>query len=116
VAIPDSRDHRVCTGFLRQHPQSAPGRPFFSDDLLFATQASTLIAYVAMATAIFVLSRIWRVPLGASIASLSSFIVFPPLSYIFGFSTLLSIVPDAAMGAGVMIIAAGISYFVNDRQ
>jgi hypothetical protein len=89
--------------------------PFFSDDLLFATQASTLIAYVVMATAIFVLSRIWRLPLGASIAgSLSSVVVFPPFSYIFGFSTLLSIVPDAAMGAAVMIIAAGISYWVND--
>jgi hypothetical protein len=71
--------------------------PFFSDNPLFATQASTLIAYVAMATAIFALSRIWRVPLGASIAgSLSSFIVFPPFSYIFGFATLLTVVPDAA--------------------
>jgi hypothetical protein len=91
--------------------------PFFSDDPLFATQGSTLVAYVAVATAIFVLSRIWRVPLGASIAgSLSSFIVFPSFSYIFGFTTLLSIVPDAAMGAAVMIIAAGISYWVNDLQ
>ena len=91
--------------------------PFFSDDRLFATQASTLIAYVAVATAIFVLSRIWRVPLGASIAgSLSSFIVFPSFSYIFGFATLLSIVPDAAMGAALMIITAGISYWVNDLQ
>ncbi len=91
--------------------------PFFSDDRLFATQGSTLVAYAAMATVIFVLSRIWRVPLGASIAgSLSSFIVFPSFSYIFGFSTLLSIVPDAAMGAAVMIIAAGISYWVNDLQ
>jgi hypothetical protein len=91
--------------------------PFFSDDRLFATQGSTLVAYVAVATAIFVLSRIWRVPLGASIAgSLSSFIVLPSFSYIFGFSTLLSIVPDAAMGAAVMIIAAGIPYWVNDRQ
>src|SRR5262249_42551299 len=78
---------------------------------------STLVAYAGMATAIFVLSRIWRVPLGASIAgSLSSFIVFPSFSYIFGFSTLLSIVPDAAMGAAVMIIAAGISYWVNDLR
>src|SRR5262249_18624879 len=52
--------------------------PFFSDDLLFATQASTVIAYVAMSAAIFLLSRVWRLPLGASIAgSLSSFIVFP---------------------------------------
>src|SRR6266487_2021471 len=91
--------------------------PFFSDDRLFATQGSTLVAYAAMATAIYVLSRIWRVPLGASIAgSLSSFIVFPSFSYIFGFSSLLSIVPDAAMGAAVMIIAAGISYWVNDLQ
>src|SRR5262245_19451587 len=91
--------------------------PFFSYDRLFATQGSTLVAYSSMATAIFVLSRIWRVPLGASIAgSLSSFIVFPSFSYIFGFSTLLSIVPDAAMGAAVMIIAAGISYWVNDLQ
>jgi hypothetical protein len=91
--------------------------PFFSDDPLFATQASTLIAYVAVATAIFVLSRIWRVPLGASIAgSLSSFIVFPPFSYILGFATLLTIVPDAAMGAAVMIIAAGMSYWVNDLR
>jgi hypothetical protein len=91
--------------------------PFFSDDRLFATQASTLIAYVAMATAIFILSRIWRVPLGASIAgSLSSIIVFPPFSYIFGFSTQLSIVPDAAMGAALMIIAAGLSYYVNDLR
>jgi hypothetical protein len=91
--------------------------PFFSDDRLFATQGSTLVAYVAVATAIFVLSRIWRVPLGASIAgSLSSFIVFPSFSYIFGFSTLLSIVPDAAMGAAVMIIAAGIPYWVNDLR
>jgi hypothetical protein len=91
--------------------------PFFSDDLLFATQGSTLIAYVAVATAIFVLSRIWRVPLGASIAgSLSSVIVFPAFSHIFGFSTLLSIVPDAAMAAAVMIIAAGMSYWVNDLR
>jgi hypothetical protein len=91
--------------------------PFFSDDRLFATQGSTLVAYAAMATAIFVLSRIWRVPLGASIAgSLTSFIVFPSFSYIFGFSTLLTIVPDAAMGAAVMIITAGISYFVNDLR
>lgn len=91
--------------------------PFFSADPLFATQASTLIAYVAVATAIFVLSRIWRVPLGASIAgSLSSFVVFPPFSYIFGFATLLTIVPDAAMGAALMIIAAGMSYWVNDLQ
>jgi hypothetical protein len=91
--------------------------PFFSDNLLFATQGSTLIAYVAVATAIFVLSRIWRVPLGASIAgSLSSVIVFPPFSYIFGFSTLLSIVPDAAIGAALMIIAAGIAYWVNDLR
>jgi hypothetical protein len=91
--------------------------PFFSDDLLFATQASTLIAYAALATAIFVLSRIWHVPLGASIAgSLSSVIVFPPFSYIFGFATLFSIVPDAAMGAALMIIAAGISYWVNDAR
>ena len=44
--------------------------PFFSDDPLFATQGSTLVAYAAMATAIFVLSRIWRVPLGASIAGI----------------------------------------------
>jgi hypothetical protein len=73
------------------------------------------LALTVMATAIFVLSRIWRLPLGASIAgSLSSVVVFPPFSYIFGFSTLLSIVPDAAMGAAVMIIAAGISYWVND--
>jgi hypothetical protein len=91
--------------------------PFFSDDQLFATQGSTLVAYAAVATAIFVLSRIWRVPLGASIAgSLSSFIVFPSFSYIFGFSPLLSIVPDAAMGAAVMIIAAGIAYWVNDLR
>jgi hypothetical protein len=64
VAISDSRSHRVCTGFPCQHPQSAPGGgrvgspinvwadpvywPFFSDDPLFATQASTLIAYVAV--------------------------------------------------------------------
>ena len=91
--------------------------PFFSDDRLFATQGSTLVAYVAMATAIFVLSRIWRVPLGTSIAgSLSSFIVFPSFSYIFGFPALLSIVPDAAMGAALMIITAGISYWVNDLR
>jgi hypothetical protein len=91
--------------------------PFFSDDLLFATQGSTLIAYVAVATAIFVLSRIWRLPLGASIAgSLSSVIVFPPFSHIFGFSTLLSIVPDAAMGAALMIITAAIAYYVNDLR
>jgi hypothetical protein len=91
--------------------------PFFSDDRLFATQGSTLVAYVAVATAIFVLSRIWRVPLGASIAgSLSSFIVFPSFSYIFGFSSLLSIVPDAAMGAALMIITAGITYWVNDLR
>jgi hypothetical protein len=91
--------------------------PFFSDDRLFATQGSTLVAYVAMATAIFMLSRIWRLPLGASIAgSLSSFIVLPSFSYIFGFSTLPSIVPDAAMSAAVMIIAAGIAYWVNDLQ
>jgi hypothetical protein len=91
--------------------------PFFSDDLLFATQASTLIAYVATATAIFVLSRIWRVPLGASIAgSLSSFIIFPAFSVIFGFGQLLTIVPDAAMGAAMMIIGAGISYWVNDLR
>src|SRR2546426_4382034 len=91
--------------------------PFFSDDRLFATQGSTLVAYVAVATAIFVLSRIWRVPLGASIAgSLSSFIVFPSFSYIFGFSSLLSIVPDAAMGAALMMIAAGIVYWVNDLR
>jgi hypothetical protein len=44
--------------------------PFFSDDPLFATQGSTLVAYAAMATAIFMLSRIWRVPLGASIAGI----------------------------------------------
>src|SRR5262245_44425094 len=91
--------------------------PFFSDDPLFAAQASTLIAYVAVATAIFVLSRIWRVPLGASIAgSLSSFIVFPPFSSIFGFDTLLTIVPNAAMGAAMMMIGAGISYWVNDLR
>src|SRR6266568_5347367 len=91
--------------------------PFFFDDRLFATQGSTLVAYAAVATAIFVLSRIWRAPLGASIAgSLSSVIVFPPFSYIFGFTTLLSIVPDAAMGAAVMIIAAGIAYWVNDLR
>jgi hypothetical protein len=91
--------------------------PFFSENPLFATQASTLIAYVAVATAIFMLSRIWRVPLGASIAgSLSSFVVFPPFSYIFGFATLLTIVPDAAMGAALMIITAGISYWVNDLR
>jgi hypothetical protein len=91
--------------------------PFFSDDPLFATQASTLIAYVAVATAIFVLSRIWRVPLGASIAgSLSSFIVFPSFSSIFGFDTLLTIVPNAAMGAAMMMIGAGISYWVNDLR
>src|SRR5262249_19211670 len=65
--------------------------PFFSDDPLVATQGSTLVAYAAVASAIFLLSRIWRVPLGASIAgSLSSFIVFPSFSFIFGFSTLLS--------------------------
>ena len=58
--------------------------------------------------------RIWRVPLGASIVgSLSSFIVFPSFSFIFGFSTLLSIVPDAAMGAALMMVAAGISYSVT---
>src|SRR5262249_17501296 len=91
--------------------------PFFADDLLFATQGSTLVAYTAIATSIFALSRIWRVPLGASIAgSLSSFIVFPPFSYIFGFATLLSIVPDAAMGGALMIIAAGLSYYVNDLR
>jgi hypothetical protein len=91
--------------------------PFFSDDPLFATQASTLIAYVAVATAIFVLCRIWRVPLGPSIAgSLSSFIVFPSFSYIFGFSTLLSIIPHAAMSAALMMITAGISYCVNDLR
>jgi hypothetical protein len=91
--------------------------PFLSDNLLFATQASTLVAYVAVAAAIFLLSRIWRVPLGASIAgSLSSLIVFPAFSYIFHFSTLLSIVPDAAMGAALMMIAAGISYWVCDSQ
>jgi hypothetical protein len=57
-----------------------------------------------------------RRPLGASIAgSLSSFIVFPSFCYIFGFSTLLSIVPDA-MSAAVMIIAAGMSYCVNDLR
>ena len=56
-------------------------------------------------------------PLGASIAgSLSSSIVFPSFSYIFGFSTLLSIVPDAAMGAALMIVAAGISYSVTDLR
>src|SRR5262249_17452966 len=91
--------------------------PFFSEDRLFATQGSTLIAYAAVASAIFLLSRIWRVPLGASIAgSLSSFIVFPSFSYIFGFSTLLSIVPDAAMGAALMIAAAGLSYSVTDLR
>jgi hypothetical protein len=91
--------------------------PFFSDDLLFATQASTLIAYLALATAIFVLSRIWRLPLGASIAgSLSGIIIFPPFSNVFGFAGLLMIVPDAAMGAASMIITAGISYCVNDWQ
>jgi hypothetical protein len=91
--------------------------PFFSDDPLFATQTSTVIAYVAVATAIFILSRIWRVPLGASIAgSLSSFIVFPSFSFIFGFSTLLTIIPHAAMSAALMIIAAGISYWVNDLR
>jgi hypothetical protein len=91
--------------------------PFFSEDRLFATQGSTLIAYAAVASAIFLLSRIWRVPLGASIAgSLTSFIVFPSFSYIFGFSTLLSIVPDAAMGAALMIVAAGLSYSVTDLR
>src|SRR5262245_43508365 len=91
--------------------------PFFSDDPLVATQGSTLVAYAAVASAIFLLSRIWRVPLGASIAgSLSSFIVFPSFSFIFGFSTLLSIVPDAAMGAALMIVAAGISYSVTDLR
>jgi hypothetical protein len=91
--------------------------PFFSDDPLFATQASTLIAYVVMATAIFVLSRIWRVPLAASIAgSLSSFIVFPSFSTIFGFATLLTITPNAAMSAAMMMIGAGISYWVNDLR
>jgi hypothetical protein len=89
--------------------------PFFSDDPLFATQASTLISYAAVATAIFVLSRIWRVPVGASIAgSLSSLIVFPSFSFIFGFAALLTIVPDAAMGAALMMIGAGLSYYVND--
>jgi hypothetical protein len=91
--------------------------PFFSDDPLFATQTSTLVAYLAVASAIFVLSRVWRVPPGASIAgSLSSFIVFPSFSYIFGFATLLTIVPDAAMGAALMIITASISYCVNNLQ
>jgi hypothetical protein len=91
--------------------------PFFSDDLLFATQASTLIAYLALSTSIFVLSRIWRLPLGASIAgSLSSIIIFPPFSNVFGFAGLLTIVPDAAMGAAVMIITAGFSYWVNDLR
>jgi hypothetical protein len=72
---------------------------------------------VALATAIFVLSRIWRLPLGASIAgSLSSIIILPPFSNVFGFAGLLTIVPDAAMGATSMIITAGISYCVNDRQ
>ena len=76
-----------------------------------------MVAYAAVASAIFLLSRIWRVPLGASIAgSLSSFIVFPSFSYIFGFSTLLSIVPDVAMGAALMIVAAGISYSVTDLR
>jgi hypothetical protein len=91
--------------------------PFFSDNRLFATQGSTLITYAAVATAIFVLSRIWRVPFGASVVgSLSSLIVFPTFSYIFGFSTLLSIVPDAAMGAATMMIAAGLSYYVSDLR
>src|SRR5262245_28258901 len=91
--------------------------PFFSDDPLVATQGSTLVAYAAIASAIFFLSRIWRVPLGASIAgSLSSFIVLPSFSYIFGFSTLLSIIPDAGMGAALMIVAAGISYTVTDLR
>lgn len=53
--------------------------PFFSHDRLFATQASTLVAYMAIATAIFVLSRIWRVPPGASIAgAVSNWISFLP--------------------------------------
>ena len=91
--------------------------PFLSDDPLVATQGSTLVAYAAVASAIFLLSRIWCVPLGASIVgSLSSFIVFPSFSFIFGFSTLLSIVPDAAMGAALMIVAAGISYSVTDLR
>src|SRR5262245_43003738 len=89
--------------------------PFFSGNPRFATQASTLIAYVAVATAMFVLARTWRVPLGASIAgALSSVVVFPTSSFIFGFATLLTIVPDAAMGAALMIITAGLAYQVND--
>jgi hypothetical protein len=72
-------------------------------------------AVLAVATTVFVLSRIWRVPLGASIAgSLSNFIVFPPFSHVFGFATLVSIIPDAAMGAALMIVTAGISHCVND--
>ena len=37
-------------------------------------------------------------------------------SYIFGFNTLLSIVPDAAMGAALMMMGAGILYYVNDLR
>jgi hypothetical protein len=43
-------------------------------------------------------------------------LVFPSFSYIFGFNTLLSIVPDAAMGAALMMMGAGILYYVNDLR
>jgi hypothetical protein len=91
--------------------------PFFSDDRLFAAQASTLIAYIALSTALFFLARTWRLPLGASVAgSLSGIVVFPLFSFICGYATLLTINPEAAMSASLMIIAASLSYRVTDLK
>jgi hypothetical protein len=88
---------------------------FFSEDQIFASQISTLVAFSALASAIFALTRRLHLPLGASImGSLSAIIVFPPFFYATGFLPLLAIAPNAAFSAALSIVAASLSYRVQD--
>jgi hypothetical protein len=88
--------------------------PFFFDDLSFATQASTMVAYVALATAIFALAQALRLPLGSSIAgALSAVIIIPPFFLISGFITLFAIIPHVGMNALLAMIAAMLAYRVQ---
>jgi hypothetical protein len=88
--------------------------PFLYSDLNFATQASTMIAYFALAVAIFVLARTLCLPLAASIAgAVSAIIVMPPFFFVTGFNALFAIIPGATMNGALAIIAAMLTYRVQ---
>jgi hypothetical protein len=88
--------------------------PFLYWDLNFASQTSTMIAYVALAVAAFALARTLCLPAAASVAgAVSAIIVMPPFFFVTGFSTLFAIIPGAAMNAALAIMAATLAYRVQ---